>query len=318
MPVWLVCIPALCCLLFAGCDKSDSEPVLYIGLMVHLEGWNLREDAAYDSYKEKILALADIFDEYGAALTLELKEPVTACEIRGDYYFKQLEERGHGIGVHADAGGTAKPGETWQDMSLSMASMKNTLEKQGVTVRHVSGYCSPLDWVRAVLEAGYSFVTGGVTYCLLSLPQEEIPEPYSDCETPAECHDPYPLTIEDRIHAWTIKKGEPWIEDRKAGELVYIAAATDGLPYLSGEDSGAPEFTGDDVDVYLEKLEYALNHLDSEQPNFFYVGWSFGTEMPESFARQWLGAIQQYADEGRVQWKTIPEMYDIYVEWRDS
>jgi hypothetical protein len=101
---------------------------------------------SYNLSKSDILSLADVFDQYGAKLTLELKEPVAACEARGDYYFKGLEDRRHAVGVHADAGGVPDADDTWQEMSVFMQNMKTTLEKQGVSVRRVSGYCSPLDW----------------------------------------------------------------------------------------------------------------------------------------------------------------------------
>jgi hypothetical protein len=28
-----------------------------------------------------------------------------------------------------------------------------------------------------------------------------------------------------------------------------------------------------------------------------------------------LRRVQTYVDDGRVQWKTLPEMYDLYVAW---
>ncbi len=309
--------------LTAGADAAQKDPPLYIGLMVHLEGYNLDNEAVYQNYKTNIIALADIFDAYGARLTLEAKEPVTACEMRQDYFFKELEDQGHAVGVHADAGGVPGTGETWRDMAVLIENMKQTLAKQGVTVRHVSGFCSPLDWPRAVMEAGYAFVTGGVTWCLMSLPAELIPEAYKSCENPADCHSPYPTTLSDRLHAWTIKQGEPWTEHHDDGKLVMIPSAIEGLPYISEKKAdpdyqGNPQFDEDDITYYIEIIEEALDQLDPYQPNFAYVGWSYGTRMPEWFARQWLMAIEPYVESGRVEWKTIPEMYDIYQNWRNG
>ena len=304
--------------------ESDlNDPILYIGLMVHLEGYPLENKTVYDTYKSEILSLADIFDQYNAKLTLELKEPVKACDNRNDYYFKDIEDRGHAVGVHADAGGVPDEGDTWQNMSIFIKMMKEKLEKQGVSVRHVSGYCSPLDWVSAVVEAGYSFVTGGVTWCLMSLPEEDIPSEYLSCLSPADCHEPYPATLTKRLHPWTIKTGEPWTQNHDDGELVFIPSAIEGLPFMAEKAAdpdykGKPRFDSQDVDLYIEELETALKNLDPDQPNFAYAGWSFGTKMPDSFAHEWLSAIQPYIDAGRVQWKTIPQMYDIYVNWRNN
>ena len=306
-----------------GGSETSEDPVLYIGMMVHLEGYDLTVHSIYNEYKSSILALGDIFTEYGAKLTLEAKEPVAACDRRNDNFLKILEDKGHGIGVHADAGGVPKEGDTWETMSRTMKMMKAKLEKQKVSVRHVSGYCSPLDWVRAVSDAGYSFVSGGVTWCLMSLPEDQIPSQYLSCSNPAECHDPYPVSLRERLHAWTIKKGKPWTENHADGELVFIPTAIESLPYLSEKAEnpyfqGKPNFDDEDIDRYIEQLEKALTQLDSQQPNFAYVGWSYGTRMPEAFARKWLSAVEPYVETGQVEWKTIPEMYDIYVQRRDS
>ncbi len=305
-------------------DEADEKhlgvdpSVLYIGVMVHLEGYNLQKDEIYNSYKQDIINLSNTFSNYGAKLTFELKEPIDACEKRNDYYFKNIEDMGHAIGVHADAGGVPSADETWQDMSIVLKIKKEKLEKQNVTVRHVSGYCSPLDWVSAVINAGYSFVTGGVTYCLMSLSEEKIPEEYKDCANPGLCHEPYPENMADRMHPWTIKKGFPWIEHHDDGELVYLPSAVEGLPYLSEKEKnpdflGEPAFDQGDLDVYIKRLDEALDNLDPKQPNFMYVGWSYGKRMPESFREDWLDAIQPYVDNGQVKWKTIPEMYDLYI-----
>jgi len=177
--------------------------------------------------------------------------------------------------------------------------------------------------VSAVVDAGYSFVTGGVTWCLMALPYEKIPSQYLSCSNPSDCHEPYPTSLEDRLHPWTIKKGAPWTENHDDGELVYIPSAIEDLPYIAEKEvdpsySGKPTFDSDDVDQFIEKLEAALKVLDPDQPNFAYTGWSFGTKMPDSFAYEWLDALQPYIDAGKVQWKTIPQMYDIYTTWRDT
>jgi hypothetical protein len=303
-------------------DSSFADPVLYLGVMVHLEGHAVSQPNVYESYKQRIFDYADIFEQHDARLTLEVKEQIHACNANDDPFFADLEQRGHGVGVHADAGGVPGPGESWQDLSQTLAVLRSQLEEQQVSVRHVSGYCSPLDWPRAVHEAGYSFVTGGVAYCLMCLPDELIPEQFSDCQNPAECHEPYPTEMSERMHPWTIAVGEPWIEGDPNGELVYLPSTVEGLPYIAekenDEDTSDVEFTSEDVEVYAQKLEEALALVDPERVNFFYAGWSFGKEMPDWFAHEWLEAIDPYVAEGRAEWKTLPEMYDIYVDWRDN
>ncbi len=104
-------VPALsvCITGFSGCDPdkgddgTDTEkPVLYVSLMVHLEGHRLDTLEKHNDYKNRVLAYADLFDRHSARITWEVKEPIETCLAYNDYYFKGLEDRGHGIGVHAE------------------------------------------------------------------------------------------------------------------------------------------------------------------------------------------------------------------------
>ena len=50
----------------------DPNPVLNLGIMVHLEGWgDDREQARFDQHVRLIHGYADLFEQYGAKLTLE-------------------------------------------------------------------------------------------------------------------------------------------------------------------------------------------------------------------------------------------------------
>jgi len=302
-------------------ESEDSRSdVLYIGLMVHLEGHKVNTLEGHNIYKTQILNYASILEEYKAKATWELKETIDSCIRYEDYYFKSLEEKGHGIGVHADLGGNHPPNYTYDNLVQDLSLRKTLLEKQGVTIRHASGVCSDLDWSKAVVDAGYKFVTGIVGRCCCSLDEEDRPSGFGDCTDPDVFHKIYPSDIEDRIHPWRANP-DKWTECDSEGDLVIIPAACEGLAYLYKENSteiGSASFTKEDIDGYFEALDEALLCMDESKINTFYASWSFGLSLDENLFREWLSQLNEYVQEGKVIWKTIPEMYDLYVEWENS
>jgi len=292
---------------------GETEPVLLlIGLMVHLEGHRVDSESDHDDYREAIVAYADLFDAHGAVPTWEVREPIDSCLTYKDPYFRPLEARGHGIGVHADLGGPDMP--EGYDVPLftdDLAGMKSRLESQEVSVRHVSGVCSELDWTAAVAGAGYSFVTGVVDYCLKSL--APVPEEVADCVDPADCHDPYPAELADRLHPWRMDD-DNWIDSAADGSVVILPESTTSLPKLaSGGDDLS--FTDEDIDEYLVQLEAALALVDPEQVNVFFQLWSFGLALDPEVMERWLIAIEPYVASGQVRWVSLPEMYDAFIDW---
>ena len=91
----------------SGAVEQSERPLLYVGIMVHLEGWkDDRDQERFIRHAELVREYAVLFEQYGAKLTLGSKE-LTDGSIRwGDNVLLEMEQRGHGIGVHADIGGS--------------------------------------------------------------------------------------------------------------------------------------------------------------------------------------------------------------------
>lgn len=297
-------------------DGEPVLPVLYLGLMVHLEGHRLNSLLAHTQYRDEILAYNVIFNAHNAKVTWEVKEPIDSCITYNDPYFKEIEESGQGVGVHADLGGNPALGDyTYEEMVADLIERKQKLEWQGVTVRHVSGVCSPIDWTDALADAGFLFMTGGVSYCLMSLPEEDRPEAYRDCQNAATCHDPWPDELADRLHPWRMSS-ENWTMDDPNGRAVILQAGDVGLIHLADDVAGGTDvFTEADIDAYIERLELALALVDPARINMYYVSWSFGAGLDEALLAAWLERVQPYIDTGQAAWKTLPEIYDLYVDW---
>ncbi|MBN1440867.1 MAG: hypothetical protein JW929_15780 [Anaerolineales bacterium] len=300
---------------------AGAEAVLYYGVMVHLEGWDdAGKEEVFERHAELVRRYASLFETYGARLTLESKEFTDGCIRWGENVLKEMEDRGHGIGVHADIGGE-------KDMDCAafaplLRERKQTLESLGVRVRHASGIVSACDWVTAAADAGYSFASGTVAYALMSLREDLRPAGFADCAGPGACHQAYPFDFAGRLHPWRMNSGEDWILPDPKGRLVILPSG--GSLTCAAEESGSGdsytkcEFEPADVDALIAELEQALSYVEAGLVNTYYISWSIGAERDESLLEDFLRRVKPYVDDGRVQWKTLPEMYDLYVAWEGT
>jgi len=303
-------------------EESDVA-VVNLGMMVHLEGWmnEVENEQRFREHAAAARSMADLFEQYGAKITFEASpEFVEACGAWDDNVLLELYERGHGAGVHADVGGRADEiGLTQNKMTFQLTKMKKDIDDLlGFAARHVSGICSSLDWAQAAIDAGYEFTTGGVAYCVQSLPEDERPEEFRICANPGVCHDTFPQNLEDRLHPWKISTARNWLTDDPSGKLVFMPAENVlyglGEEYGYEEDIGSAEFTEEDINAFIDLLDQAVGLASVDEINTMYASWSIGSvaRAESPYLEQWLKAVEPYVEAGRVEWKTIPEMYDLY------
>jgi len=308
-------------------DCADvEEGVVYLGFMIHLEGWENSDGSVdeikYYSWTDRAKELATLLEEYDAKGTFEAHhELVLASELYGDDSLNELYDRGHGIGVHADLGGPGSKykGYTTEDMTSDMEEMRVDMERvTGLDIRHVSGICSEVDWVKAALDAGYEFTTGGVMMCGLSLDEENIPEPYTKRDFLEDFHGILPDSVEERILPWRAATGADWLTHADEG-LVIISSdgVIEGMyeQYQGTSGHTTAVFDQNDIDQFIVSLEESIALSRSDRVNQMYVALSIGNGMDEQVARDWLEAIEPYVEEGKVEWKTLPDVYDEYVAW---
>jgi len=296
---------------------TPVEPgVVYITMMVHIEGWT-NENTLQESFEEHadvVRRFAALFTEHNAKATFEAKPSfVEGCSKWNDNVLLELYNEGFGIGVHADAGGQVEQDNlTQEQFTKQIAEMKTNIEAVlGYEVRHVSGICSTLDWVKAAIDAGYSFTSGMVGYCAMSLPEEERPDEYKDCVAPSQCHGEIPLALEDRVHPWRASSGLNWTVDDPEGDLIIFAPEN----ILSTIGEGNSTFDDADIEEYIKRLDEAITYSEEGKITTLYVGWSIGdSDIDEEMMEKWFDAIEPYIDSGKVKWKTLPEMYDAYIE----
>lgn len=303
-------------------QSSEVEAKLYLGLMVHLEGWmdEMDHEEKFQKHMDAALDLADLFEDHGAKVTFEASPETIEASGVWENLLLELQERGHGIGVHADRGYSQIPNYDLDKFTTEIRVMKHDAEALGLIIEHVSGICSGLDWGKAAIDAGYEFTTGGVGYCAMSMPEPMRPEIYRDCPSPAQCHGNMPLEMEDRIHPWRIDTAVgDWTRHDPAGRLVNLASDS-GIKNLYEETQnsqsthGDMEYTQQDIDVLVSKVEEALLAAEPGQVNLIYFSLSIGApDVDEGFYERMFTALQPFVDSGVLEYKTLNEIYHLYL-----
>lgn len=327
-------------------DKShDGNGVLSVGITVHLEGWKneATDEGQFRIHADQLRRYAALFEKYGAKLTLEAgPEFVQACARWGDNVLGEMQGRGHGIGVHADLGG--RPGENQQDFTDQLRSQVQALRSLGCEVRHASGICSYLDWIKAAEDAGLGFVDCVVEYGLKSIPEESLPPEYrkvvKSTAGPSELHRSVPYQLADRVYPWRADSGENWLWEDPEGEIVILSGnGGASLPGLAeeaaagdpreaatpqkvgpGKDEGSDRdaFDQADIDEFVRQLREAQAYTSTDRVTVYYVTWSFGQALDPGMLESFLQSVKRLTDTGRIQWKTIPEMYDAYRRFQED
>jgi hypothetical protein len=300
----------------AASDGPDGKGVLNFTVVLHLEGWNDGTSRrSFEDHAKKLREYADLFEKYGAKMTLESKEIIDGCINWGDNVLLEMQQRGHAVGIHADAGG--HNGATVQEITRTLDGMQSGLARLGIDARWASGVCSKADWVTASVKAGMQAVTCMVDYGLWSLDPALRPAEFEPYVTPAAGHGPYPADIRDRVSPWIAGDGSDWIIHDPSGSLVIIPPGlslnnASEETQTGGESTVKSDFTMEDIDAWEQALPEVLAATDSHQVNTFYAVWSFGQALDKGLLEDWLKLIDSYVQKGLIRWTVIPDMVDLY------
>ncbi|MBV1858876.1 MAG: hypothetical protein KUG77_10720 [Nannocystaceae bacterium] len=255
----------------------EELPVLQVLLTVHLEGRPTDSSEALDIWYDDIRQHADTFDAFAATPTWEARSLFDPIELGAHNIFAELAERGHGTGVHADAGGNPGPGFDQAAFDDELAMLKTQAVNLGIAGPSVSGICSTLNWVEAARAAGFEVASGQVEYCLKSLPEEDQPASVVSCDNPADCHGQFPTTVAEQLVPWRAEDGSNWTTPSTEGLL--LVHSFGGLQCLGEEASGEGGpcvFDQDDADTYVDLFDEALATRVPGELNTFLVIWSMG------------------------------------------
>lgn len=292
----------------------DGKGVVQFTIVLHLEGWDDgNKEVSFQKHAELLREYADLFERYGAKMTLESKEIIDGCINWNDNVLSELQGRGHAVGIHADAGG--EQNASVRSIARTLGEMRTKLLLLGIDATFASGTASKANWVQACEQAGIDTVSCMVAYGLWSLDPALRPEGFEPYRTPADGHAPYPFELEERVQPWLMDDGSNWILPDPNGNVLLIPTGLSlngASEELNGERVHESELTQADIDAWESILPRVVAASDSREVNTFYAVWSFGKAVDMETLEHWLQLIDEYVQAGSLRWSTIPEMAALY------
>jgi hypothetical protein len=308
-----------------GGSTPGTNPV-HLAFMVHLEGWDLGDEAQFTVYTSKIRELMSTFEAHGAKLTLEvvaaqegMKESlVMGVQLHGDDVLGEALARGHWVSLHG--AGSLGLEATYDQFVADLVAQRALLGEIGITAHHASNICSAHDWVSALAEAGFSYATGIVGYCAKCLPIEQQPPDIQACDSPNVCHGHFPTELTQRLHPRRVS-GPDWLTTDPNGPLVIINGAYN-LTCIAEEVANPGSYLGCNIDdedrrAYLAELPIAIDAASGGEITSFSMVWSMGghpTTMELPVVDQLLADLEPYVASGQARFSTTQEIYETFVE----
>lgn len=323
-------------MLLAGCESqsvteetvtrevvSEAETIpIYISTMTHMEG-NFKDDQVekiFLKHVEDLRWAMDLFDEYGAKLTIESEQSFAKANTKWDLNFlAEVVERGHGVGTHVDAG----LNET--SLSALTADFKENKKLVDDLVgaennRGLSGGTSGVDWVTAAREAGFEFMDAVTAIGYLSMDESLRPEGWTDAYIKKTVyHDPIPVEFEERIYPRVFEDAQDLESDAEG--LVVLFGDVGELSSLAEDRKTCGTkctFDSDDVQAFLDAIEEAEA---VREPGQFarlniHIPANLLVEENETLLRELLVGIQAYTEAGTAKWATQLEVYEAFDKTR--
>lgn len=302
--------------------ETPKENPLYFTTMTHMEE-NFKDDEDEDLFNrhvEQIRYAVDLFDEYGAKLTIESARPFILANRKWNLnIMKEISDSGHGVGTHC--GGIVP---TEDDVPVNIYAQK--LEAMKAMVDDIvgaennlgcSGGMGASDWVTAASRAGFKFLNGVTAFAYLSVDEDKRPEGFSNQAIKnIYYHDPIPLDFEERLYPFELKDSSD-LEADKDGILTIMAGDLNEIQSQSeGRNNCKPKcvFTVEDIDVIFESIDKALEIRD---PNRFahlniHIPLSTFEEENEETFKYFLEKMAEYEEKGLIKWATQLEAYEAY------
>ncbi len=302
-------------------ENSDEFIPIYISTMTHMEGVfkDDKNQQVYMKHVEDLRWAMDLFDEYGAKLTIESGESFAVANTKWDLNFlKEVVDRGHGVGTHIDAGlgesSTASFTETFKEEKQLVDDLVGAENNRGV-----SGGTSNVDWVIAASDAGFEFMDAVTALGYLSMDESERPDGWTDDYIQdVVYHDPIPVDFAERIYPLILKDATDLVSDED-GVLVVLAGDIGEISSLAEDRKTCGTkctFDEDDVQAFIDSIDQAIAVRDTSK--FTRINVHIPTRAlskeNEDLLRELLAKIQEYVDAGTVKWATQLEAYEAFMD----
>jgi hypothetical protein len=297
-------------------EEVESSQPLLIAISIHVEGWGQEasNQEMFDIHRDNLLNLAEEVAAGGGVLTFELSDVfMEAVAVWNDDVLDHLVAMGHSVAIHADAGGRGDP--SLDELTRTLARKRQALADLGIVTEHVSGICSSGPWVESALAAGFTSASGGVAYCATSMdptlvaPQDQW---VFDCESPAACHGPAPVSEDRRYHPFYTDSSADWmVSDATEGLLVITSEAGHPLPCLVRTSPDEDEnciATDLDLDVAFDTFEEYLAARTPGRTTALTYSWSIGTLPELGFGTSLAATFADAVSAGEAKWVGTDEI----------
>jgi len=293
----------------------NTEPV-YFAVMTHMEhGFNDdNNENFFNKHVDEINWAMDIFDEYDAKLTLESEQPFAIAAAKYDSnIMMEVLERGHGVGTHCDIGKEEMSTNAYNQEFIDNKELVDALVGPENNLGCSGGF-GPNDYIEGALNAGFKYLDGIVYMAWLAVPQENRPGRVSDDEVLADFHESF-LPVEEAMYPIRISSLDDSFVDNSEGKLVLMTGSVGEIATMYEGRSCSPDcaLTKEDADALLAIVNEAVAAHDQSRLAHIYIhipANEYVAENEEVF-RYFLSEMQKLQDEGKIQWVTQREAYEL-------
>lgn len=305
-------------------DTRTNAP-LYITTMTHMEG-NFKDDVDEDLFRKHAADIRwamDLFDEYGAKLTIESEQPFALANTTwSDNVLADVIAQGHGVGTHADFGGNVRIRLTLNDLIANFKENKALIDDLVGAENNfgVSGGTGPTDWVLGASAAGFHYMDGVTGFGYLSMDESERPDGWDDSYIRnTSYHDSIPVDFAERIYPLQLADATDLENDDDAVITIMGGDIGELASLAEGRSNCFPDCTFDADDIAA--VEAAILEADSirDRSKFAKINMHIPaillTTRNETLLREFLSMIQTYVDDGTIIWATQKGAYEAFVDW---
>ena len=308
-------------------SAHEGDAPLYITTMTHMESI-FKDDEREQIFQKHVADIRwamDLFDEYGAKLTIESEEPFAIANTKwGVPILQEVIDQGHGVGSHADFGydPTGRDPMDTEEMTARAKELKAVIDELvgAENNQSLSGGIGAGDWVIAAHNAGYTFKDGVTGIAYLSMPESARATGWTDAYIYEQgYHEGIPPDFADNIYPLALKDAKDLISDPDplivvmGGELGELASLDEGRENCFP----ACAYTSADNTVVIEAIKKADDIRDRSRVAHLnmHIPVKLLTSQNEETLRALLKAIQAYVDNGTIIWETQLGAYEGYEEW---
>ena len=290
---------------------------LLVAFQLHIEEMPRRlpyyneSEEVFTKYAETLDRLAKVFEKHGAKLSIQTEKQFADADVKfGRFILRELEARGHGIGVQSHLGHHIK--------ELGLVNDEQKL-KYNRAVKEV--VARALGHEPTNLGGGFELENvsrlGVCDGCLGFMSMTAVEKPY------------YRQTriSPTRIHPWilpgvqmiNLATGE-WMTHDEAGSIVYIPGWYKANDFEIDCRSNPGCF-----DEASQSLQEALKDMEEGKINTWYASSHLyqcgsGAEVDKVIKAydEWLSSLEPLAKKGEIVFLTFDEIAQIYLRWEKA